>query len=47
LSICQAVAVAHGGEITCESEPSRGTRLVVRLPALATSPALPCSTSVI
>jgi heavy metal sensor kinase len=34
LSICQAVAAAHGGEITCESEPSRGTRLVVRLPAL-------------
>jgi len=38
LSICQAVAAAHGGDITCESEPSRGTRLVVRLPAL--TPAL-------
>jgi signal transduction histidine kinase len=38
LSICQAVIVAHGGEITCQSEPAVGTRLVVRLPAMTAAP---------
>jgi signal transduction histidine kinase len=37
LSICQAVTIAHGGEITCQSKPGAGTQFVVRLPALQAS----------
>jgi signal transduction histidine kinase len=32
LSICQAVVIAHGGEIRCESKPAVGSKFVVRLP---------------
>ena len=34
LSICQAAVAAHRGEISCQSEPHRGTRLVVTLPTV-------------
>lgn len=32
LAICQSIVEAHGGTITFTSEPSQGTRFVVRLP---------------
>jgi two-component system NtrC family sensor kinase len=32
LSICRKIVVAHGGELTAESEVDRGTRFSVRLP---------------
>jgi signal transduction histidine kinase len=33
LAICAWVVAAHGGEINLDSEPGRGTRFIVRLPA--------------
>lgn len=36
LAIVQAIAQAHGGEATLQSEPGRGTRITVWLPAAAT-----------
>ena len=33
LSICQGIIRSHGGNIEIESEPGRGTRLLVELPA--------------
>lgn len=32
LSICKAVVAAHGGQLTCESNPSQGTCFTARLP---------------
>ncbi len=32
LSICQGLVRSHGGEVLVETEPGRGTRLIVRLP---------------
>ena len=34
LSIVQAIAAAHGGQAVLESQPGRGTRVRVWLPAL-------------
>lgn len=46
LSICQAVTAAHHGEIVCQSEPGKGTKITVRLPlASESSPKLPASPS--
>jgi signal transduction histidine kinase len=33
-----ALARAHGGEVSMESSPEKGTTAIVRLPLLATSP---------
>lgn len=33
LSICRSIAQAHGGTIEAQSEPGRGTTMIVRLPA--------------
>ncbi len=38
LSIGLALARAHGGEVSMESSPEKGTTAIVRLPLLATSP---------
>lgn len=35
LAICRAVAEAHGGSLTCESELGRGSRFRLRLPTTA------------
>jgi two-component system sensor histidine kinase BaeS len=32
LAVAQRIAASHGGTITAESEPDRGSRFVVRLP---------------
>jgi heavy metal sensor kinase len=32
LALCQSIAQAHGGEISLDSEPGRGTRVTVRIP---------------
>jgi signal transduction histidine kinase len=32
LYLCKLIAEAHGGEIIIESEPGKGTRVVVKLP---------------
>ncbi len=32
LAVARRIAVAHGGTITAESEPDRGSRFMVRLP---------------
>ena len=32
LAICQAIATAHGGSITVQSEPGRGSTFTLRLP---------------
>jgi two-component system, OmpR family, heavy metal sensor histidine kinase CusS len=37
LSICQAVVEAHGGQIRCDSQLGKGTRITVLLPALSPS----------
>ena len=37
LSLVRAIARAHGGEATVESEPGRGSRFLVRVPSLATA----------
>ena len=42
LSIARAVFVAHGGDITCASEPGMGSVFVIALPVLTAHPAL-CS----
>jgi signal transduction histidine kinase len=34
LAIVREFVVRHGGSVTCESEPGRGTSFVVDLPAL-------------
>jgi PAS domain S-box-containing protein len=34
LPVVRHVVLAHGGDIRCESEPGRGTRFVMRLPAV-------------
>ena len=33
LAICQSIAVAHQGDLEIESQPGRGTRMTVVLPA--------------
>ena len=33
LAICQEIAAAHGGKISVESEPGRGSRFCLHLPA--------------
>lgn len=38
LSICWSIVTAHGGTITVDSAPGRGTTFTVRLPAMARSP---------
>lgn len=48
LSIVRAVARSHGGDVTLDSEPGRGTRFVVTLPrspAAATPPPRPAAPS--
>lgn len=35
LAIARRIAEDHGGRITCASQPGRGTRMTVRLPAVA------------
>ena len=35
LSIARAVFVAHGGDVTCTSEPGMGSMFVITLPAVA------------
>ncbi|ATB41411.1 two-component sensor histidine kinase [Cystobacter fuscus] len=32
LAVCQQILQAHGGELSCQSEPGRGTTFFVRLP---------------
>jgi signal transduction histidine kinase len=41
LYITQQIAVGHGGAITADSSPERGTRLRVALPRLVVTPAVP------
>ena len=38
LSICRSIAEAHRGSIEVESEPGKGTRVIVTLPAAANDP---------
>jgi signal transduction histidine kinase len=38
LAFCKRVVTAFGGEITCESEPGRYTRVSISLPRVAASP---------
>ena len=40
LSIAQAIVVAHGGEITCDSEPGMGSVFVISLPLLESNRSL-------
>jgi heavy metal sensor kinase len=42
LSIARTVFVAHGGDVTCTSEPGVGSMFVISLPALTPDPSL-CS----
>jgi two-component system heavy metal sensor histidine kinase CusS len=35
LAICQAIVERHGGRISIDSSPGRGTRVVVNLPTVA------------
>ncbi|MFB3980214.1 MULTISPECIES: sensor histidine kinase [Microbacterium] len=35
LAIVEAIVIAHGGDVTLESEPGAGTRVTVRLPSAA------------
>jgi signal transduction histidine kinase/CheY-like chemotaxis protein len=47
LSLCRGIAEGHGGTIRVESEPGRGARFEVRLPArAATAASLPASAGV-
>jgi CheY-like chemotaxis protein len=39
LSVCRKIVRSHGGEITVESEPGKGTTFFVRLPATEEQPA--------
>ena len=32
LYLCRLIAVAHGGDLSIDSEPGRGTKVIVRLP---------------
>ena len=41
LAIVREVAAAHGGTVTCDSEPGRGTTFRLTLPAWAGPPARP------
>ena len=43
LSIARTVFVAHGGDVTCTSEPGVGSMFVISLPALTCGPAVPAS----
>jgi signal transduction histidine kinase len=45
LSIARTVFLAHGGDITCTSEPGVGSMFVVSLPALTPDPSLCSPTS--
>ena len=40
LSIAQAIVLAHGGEITCDSEPGMGSVFVISLPLLQSNPSV-------
>ena len=40
LSIARAVFIAHGGDITCTSEPGMGSVFVISLPVLTSHPSL-------
>ena len=42
LSIARAIVAAHGGDITCTSEPGTGSVFVISLPLLTSNPSL-CS----
>ncbi len=37
LSVVQGIAQQHGGHVTCESEPGKGTEFKVRFPSIETS----------
>jgi signal transduction histidine kinase len=41
LAIVQKIVVDHGGSVICCGRDGGGTRMIVRLPALAVSPASP------
>jgi two-component system, OmpR family, sensor kinase len=45
LSIARAIFVAHGGDVTCTSEPATGSVFVISLPALTADPSLCSPTS--
>ena len=45
LSIARTVLVAHGGDITCTSEPGVGSMFVISLPSLTSAPSLCSPTS--
>jgi two-component system OmpR family sensor kinase len=45
LSIARTILVAHGGDITCSSEPGVGSMFVISLPALTSDPAVCAPTS--
>jgi PAS domain S-box-containing protein len=38
LSVVQGIAQQHGGHVTCESEPGKGTQFKVYFPAIETTP---------
>jgi signal transduction histidine kinase len=46
LNICREIITAHGGTITAESEPGKGSRFVINLPLSSPSPPAPGSRGV-
>ena len=41
LPTARKIIEAHGGQITCQSEPGRGTQFTIKLPVPARIPAVP------